>query len=145
MSKVLKEAILFLKEKEGSTLDKLLRFDFIELSGRRTVGKVIVEEGKLQPFGLMHGGLSLVLIESLASVGAWLRLIEDGDYQTLHEVPGVVGLEINASHLRGVKYGEEILGVSEPVRVGRRHQVWEGKVYKGEELVSVGRVTLVVK
>ena len=73
-----------------------------------------------QPFGLLHGGASVLLAETLASLGGQLCLESDGGQQ-------VVGLEINANHLRAVTEGE-VTGTARPVHIGRTTQVWDIRI-----------------
>ena len=86
-------------------------------------GTMPVNEKTKQPYGLLHGGASLALAESLASIGAGLY-IDITKYK-------VVGQEINANHLRGVTEGL-VTGIARPIFLGRRSQVWEIKIYKSE-------------
>lgn len=96
-----------------------------------------VDENTIQPFGLLHGGASVALAETLASVGAWLNL--DNDNQT------AVGIEINANHMRAVKKGDEVSGVATPIHKGRSIQVWETKITNSRnQLVCSSRCTLAV-
>ena len=88
-----------------------------------------------QPFGVLHGGVSVLLAESAASIGA-----------TINCPPGshAVGIEINGSHLRPVADGD-IRATATPVRVGRRIQVWDIEVIDGAgRLVNRSRCTLAV-
>src|SRR5471030_2998335 len=79
-----------------------------------------------QPFGLLHGGASVVLAESLGSVAGYL-CTTGGDR--------VVGLDITANHLRAVKEGD-VRGVCRPLRIGRGHQVWEIHIYDRKNHLS---------
>jgi len=90
-----------------------------------------------QPMGILHGGASVVLAESLGSI-AGLLCIENPKKQS------VVGLEINANHLKSVKKGL-VTGRVTPIRVGRKIQVWN-IVIKDEEQrdICVSRITLAV-
>lgn len=89
-----------------------------------------------QPLGLLHGGASVALAETVASIGGWMLVSEEGK--------AVVGLEINANHLRSVTSGE-VRAVGQPLHVGRTSQVWEIKIYDEEKrLVCVSRCTLAV-
>lgn len=74
-----------------------------------------VDSRTRQPFGLLHGGASVVLAETLGSVAGWL--CTEGEQQ-------VVGLEVNANHVRSARDGE-VRGVCRALHVGRRHQVWQ--------------------
>ncbi len=96
-----------------------------------------VNENSVQPFGLLHGGASVSLAETLASVGAWLNIEDDGKT--------AVGVEINANHMRAVKKGGTVQGVACPVHSGREIQVWETKIFNQQEkLVCVSRCTLAI-
>lgn len=96
-----------------------------------------VNENSIQPFGFLHGGASVSLAETLASIGAWLS-IED-------ESKTAMGVEINANHIRSVKKGGVVNGIAKPVQKGQRIQVWEVKIFnEGEKLVCVSRCTLAI-
>jgi 1,4-dihydroxy-2-naphthoyl-CoA hydrolase len=96
-----------------------------------------VSKHTIQPFGLLHGGASVALAETLASIGAWLNISEDGK--------SAVGVEINANHIRPVKKGGEVEGITTPLHRGRQIQVWETRIYTpANKLVSVSRCTLAV-
>lgn len=96
-----------------------------------------VDENTIQPFGLLHGGASVALAETLASIGAWLNIKEEGKT--------AVGVEINANHMRAVKKGGQVAGVAKPLHRGRQTQVWETKIFnQDEKLVCVSRCTLAV-
>lgn len=89
-----------------------------------------------QPFGLLHGGASVVLAESLGSLAGFLCL---EDTQKV-----VVGQEINANHIRGVKSGV-VTGRAKPVHIGRQSQVWSIEIRnKEDKLVAISRLTLAV-
>ncbi len=95
-----------------------------------------VNKNSIQPFGLLHGGASVSLAETLASVGAWLNIKEEKT---------AVGVEINANHIRSVQKGEMVNGTATPVHRGRQTQVWETKIYnQDEKLVCVSRCTLAI-
>src|SRR5581483_9119560 len=93
---------------------ELLGIEILEASAERVVMRVAVDWKVHQPYGLLHGGVSALLAESAASFGA-----------ALAAGPGrsVVGTEINASHLRGLRDGH-LSAVATPLRVGRTVQVW---------------------
>src|SRR5487761_2406844 len=89
-----------------------------------------------QPFGLLHGGASAALAETLGSTGGMLVL--DSAQQI------VVGLEINANHLRGVKSGT-VTGTARALHLGRSTQVWEIRIEDEQQrLVCISRLTLAV-
>ena len=99
---------------EGSAVSHL-GIEFSEIGDDFIRARVPVDKRTLQPYGLLHGGVSVVLAETLGSMGA-----------SMAAAPGhqVVGLDINANHLRGVKSGW-VIGTARAVHVGRTTQVWQ--------------------
>lgn len=96
-----------------------------------------VDERTVQPFGLLHGGASVVLAETLASTGAWLNIDQKG--------MTAVGIEINANHLRPVKKGGSVKATAIPIQRGRRIHVWETKICTpNDKLVCISRCTLAI-
>jgi 1,4-dihydroxy-2-naphthoyl-CoA hydrolase len=88
-----------------------------------------------QPYGLLHGGASALLAETLGSSAGGLSAPEGH---------GVVGIEINANHLRGVRAGL-VTGTARPLHVGRSTQVWEIRIEDAAgKLVCISRLTLAV-
>lgn len=88
-----------------------------------------------QPYGLLHGGASVLLAETLGSTAGML---------CVGEGKGVVGIEINANHLRGVRSGT-VTGTVRPVHVGRSTQVWDIRIEDDAgRLVCVSRLTVAV-
>jgi 1,4-dihydroxy-2-naphthoyl-CoA hydrolase len=110
----------------------------IELTGLgadHLVGRMPVDERTRQPFGILHGGASVLLAETLVSCAA-----------TFVVRPGYacVGMEINANHLRPVTSGW-VTGTARPVSLGRRTQVWEVRIVDHDDrLVCVSRCTMAV-
>ena len=94
-----------------------------------------VDERTRQPYGLLHGGASVVLAETVASVGATMALPEG---------KVAVGLEINANHVRAVRSGT-VTGTARAVHVGRSTQLWEIRIEDEQgRLVCISRLTLAV-
>lgn len=88
-----------------------------------------------QPYGLLHGGASVLLAETLGSTAGGLCAPEG---------KGVVGIEINANHVRGVREGT-VTGTARPLHVGASTQVWEIRIEdEAEKLVCISRLTLAV-
>src|SRR5690606_14581100 len=88
-----------------------------------------------QPYGLLHGGASVLLAETLGSTAGML-CVDEGK--------GVVGIEINANHLRGVRQGQ-VTGTVRPVHVGRSTQVWDIRIEDAAgRLACVSRLTVAV-
>lgn len=96
-----------------------------------------VDERTIQYYGQLHGGASVALAESLASLGALVHVDPE------HEM--VVGLEINANHVRGVKTGARVTAEAKPLHLGRKTQVWNIEIKNGDDkLVCVSRCTIAV-
>lgn len=117
----------------GHTLE--IKFEHIGID--RVVATMPVNEKTVQPFRVLHGGASVVLAETLASLGAWFSLDEKNKT--------AVGVEINANHIRSVKEGGMVRGISTPVKKGSRIQIWETRIEdENGKLVCVSRCTLAV-
>lgn len=100
-------------------------------------GTMPVDERTRQPFGLLHGGASVALAETLGSLGAWLCL-DDPDTQA------AVGLEINANHVRGKREGL-VTGTARPEHLGRSTQLWSIRIEDEDgRLVCLSRLTIAV-
>ena len=119
-----------------NTLVKHLGITFSEMSGQKVVAQMPVEARVHQPFGILHGGASVALAESVASVGAYLNVKERGML--------AVGLEINANHLRSVTSGI-VTATGTPIFQGRTTEVWQIEI-KDErgKLVCLSRCTLAI-
>jgi 1,4-dihydroxy-2-naphthoyl-CoA hydrolase len=88
-----------------------------------------------QPYGLLHGGASVALAETIGSIGAHLAAPAGSQ---------VVGLEINANHLRGVREGR-VTGTAKPLHIGRTTQVWDIRIVDADgQPVCVARLTMAV-
>jgi len=99
-------------------------------------GKMPVDERTKQPFGCLHGGASLSLAETLASIGAMQAV----DSENLF----CVGLEINANHIKTVHEGY-VYGKAEAVHLGKKTQVWSVRIVNdSDQLVCISRLTLAV-
>lgn len=120
-----------------NTIASHLGIEFIEIGADYMVAKMPVDHRTHQPFGILHGGASVVLAETLGSFASYLCLKEPEKQQA-------VGLEINANHIRSVKSGY-VYGRVTPVHIGRSTQVWEIKITNEEnKLVCVSRLTVAV-
>jgi uncharacterized protein (TIGR00369 family) len=121
----------------GKHMGDALGIEFTSFKKQEVKATMPVNENNVQPFGLLHGGASVSLAETLASVGGWLNITE--------ESKTAVGVEINANHLRSVKKGEHVSGIASPMHIGRQTQVWVTKIYNpNDKLVCVSRCTLAV-
>ena len=119
---------------ERPSLDHTLGIEYEELTAGRVVATMPVESRVHQPLGYLHGGASVVLAESAASMGANASAMAEGKV--------AFGLEINANHLRPKKEGT-LRAVAEPLHKGRTTHVWEVRIYdEREHLVCAARCTL---
>ena len=117
-------------------LADVLGINVIELTPTRVVATMPVDERTRQPFGILHGGASVALAETVASLGAIMNV--DIEKST------AVGLEINANHLRAKREGM-IQATATPFHVGRSTQVWDIRIVDEDERpVCVSRCTLAV-
>jgi 1,4-dihydroxy-2-naphthoyl-CoA hydrolase len=118
-----------------NTIGEHLGMEITEIGDDFVRGRLPVDRRTHQPYGLLHGGASVVLAESLGSIGAGLVVGGSG---------AVVGIEINANHLRGVRAGW-VTGTARPLHTGRTTQVWEIRIENDEgALVCISRLTLAV-
>ena len=125
-----------LKDVINSTLVTALGIEITKFEKDCVKGRMPVDERTKQPFGLLHGGASVALAETLGSMGGGKNIDLDNH--------AVVGIEINASHLKSGKSGW-VLGKAEPVRIGKKIQVWEIVITdETKNLVCKSRLTLAV-
>ena len=112
-----------------------LGIEITEMGDDFVRGRVPVDHRTKQPFGLLHGGVSVVLAESLGSIGA---------YYASPEGHNAVGLDINANHLRSAKSGW-VTGTARPVHLGRTTHVWQIEMVNEEgELTCISRLTMAI-
>ena len=117
------------------TASSHLGIEFVEVGDDFIVGRVPVDDRTHQPFGLLHGGVSVVLAETLGSCGAAYSS------PVGHQA---VGLDINANHLRGVKSGW-VIGTARPIHRGRTTQVWQIDLRnEAGEMVCTSRLTVAI-
>ena len=114
----------------------VLGIEVVELGAERVVCTMPVDRRTHQPFGLLHGGASVALAETVASLGAWMNV--DRERQA------AVGIEINANHLRSMRSGT-VRAVGTPVHRGRTTHVWANEIRdEAERLVCLSRCTLAI-
>lgn len=119
-----------------ATLSDSLGMEVIECSEGRLVATMPVDNRTHQVVGLLHGGASVALAETIASLGGYYLVAPEG--------LAVVGQEINANHLRAVTRGK-VRGVGEIIFRGKRSQVWGISIFDGaDRLICVSRCTLAV-
>lgn len=119
-----------------NTMGEHLGMVFTEVGADYLKATMPVDHRTKQPYGLLHGGASVALAETLGSVGA--ALVVD------HAKFICVGQEINANHLRSVRDGL-VTGIAKPIHIGASSQVWETRIYdEREKLVCISRLTVAV-
>lgn len=119
-----------------NTVLEVLGCEIQELDKDRVVITMPISNASRQPFGLLHGGVSVVLSESCASVGTWLNI----DQQT----QAAVGIEINANHVRAKRDGI-VTATATPVHKGRTTMVWETRITdERERLICISRCTVAI-
>ncbi|MCM3588463.1 hotdog fold thioesterase [Mesobacillus maritimus] len=121
---------------EQQTLLETLGIEIIDVQKGKIVATMPVDGRTRQPFGLLHGGASVALAETVASMGAY----ELVDKQT----QAVVGLEINANHVRSKREGV-VTATGTVLHQGRKTMVWDIKITDEEgKLISISRCTIAV-
>lgn len=119
----------------AGTAMEVLGIRFTDIGPDYVRGTMPVDPRTHQPYGLLHGGASVLLAETLGSSAGGLCVPEG---------KGVVGIEINANHVRGVREGV-VTGTARPIHVGGSTQVWEIRIEDEQgRLVCISRLTLAV-
>ena len=119
---------------DRESLDKTLGIDYEELSADRVVATMPVGPRVHQPLGYLHGGASVALAESVASIGANMTAMPEGK--------AAFGLEINANHVRPKQDGR-LRATAEPLHKGRTTHVWQVRIEDEEgRLICAARCTL---
>ena len=128
-------SIEILRASHVGTAVARLGIEFLEVGDNFIRGRVAVDARTRQPYGLLHGGVSVVLAETLGSCGAVYALPEGFR---------CVGLDINANHLKGATSGW-VTGSTQPVHIGRSTQVWQIELRNDDgALTCVSRITMAV-
>ena len=108
---------------------------FIGVTDDSIQASMPVDSRTKQPYGILHGGASVVLAETLASVAANYTIDRSKNYS--------VGLDVNANHIRSVRSGI-VVGTATAIHIGRSTQVWEVRILAGERLASIHRITMAI-
>ncbi len=120
----------------ANTLAQHLGIMFTHIGDDYLEGTMPVDHRTHQPMGLLHGGASVALAETLGSVAAHLCVDSTREF--------CVGLEINANHIRGITSGV-VKGTARPIHVGKKTQVWEIRISnESGDLICVSRITVAV-
>ncbi len=118
------------------TLVAHLGIEIVEVGEDYIKSKMPVDHRTRQPMGLLHGGASVVLSESVGSIASWLV--------TADQTKNIVGIEVNANHLKSAKSGF-VFGITKPIRIGRTLHVWNTEIYDADDnLLCVSRLTVMV-
>lgn len=119
-----------------STMAERIGIEFTAIGTDYLEAKMPVDERTQQPFGLLHGGASVALAETMGSMAAAFCVDTSRQF--------CVGLEINANHIRGVRQGF-VKGITKPVHIGKKTQVWEIRILnETDDLVCISRITMAV-
>ncbi len=125
-----------LNKLSANTLVTHLGIVFTEIGSDHLTATMPVDSRTIQPMGLLHGGASVSLAETLGSVAATCCIDNAVQY--------CVGLEINANHIKSIKSGL-VIGTTRPIHVGRKTQIWEIRIVsEAKELICISRITMAV-
>jgi 1,4-dihydroxy-2-naphthoyl-CoA hydrolase len=117
-------------------LPKHIGIEFTEIGPDYLRGRMPVDDRTRQPYGILHGGASVALAETLGSYAAGL-VIDNSRFRC-------VGQEINANHVRAISDGY-VIGTARPLHLGRRSHVWEIRITdECERLVCISRLTMYI-
>ena len=120
------------------SMAEFLGITFVEIGDDYLVATMPANEKTVQPFRILHGGANVVLAETMGSYASTLCIPDPGQ-QT------VVGLEVNANHLKSVREGGTVTGTCKPIRIGRQIHVWQIEIRdeKGD-LSCISRLTVAI-
>ena len=126
-------SVTLLSENHHDTAPAHLGMEFLEVGGDFIRARVPVDHRTRQPHGILHGGVSVVLAETLGSCGA---------HYSCPEGFRAVGLDINANHIKAASSGW-VTGITRAVHIGRSTQVWQIEMHNDAgELTCVSRITM---
>ena len=131
-----KEKLQRINDSIQNTMTSTIGIEITDIGDDFICGKMPVDERTTQPFGLLHGGASVALAETLGSIGGGIKVYSNNET--------VVGIEINANHLKSVRDGW-VYGKATPIRIGKKIQVWNIEITnEDDDLICVSRLTLAV-
>jgi 1,4-dihydroxy-2-naphthoyl-CoA hydrolase len=131
-----KEYLERLRANATKNLATTLGIEIKELTPQRVVATMPVDDRTRQPFGILHGGASVALAETVASLGGTMNVDLEANV--------VVGVEINANHIKAKRDGM-VTGTATPIHIGRSTQVWQVQIVDEQDrTVCVSRCTLAV-
>jgi len=135
--RIFKEGITleFLNKWSENTLAQHLGIEFTGIGDDYLEARMPVDNRTRQPLGLLHGGASVALAETLGSVAATL---------CVDSTKFCVGLDINANHVKGIREGF-VSGITKPIHIGKQTHVWEIRLTNDAgELICISRITMAV-
>ncbi len=119
-----------------NTMAERIGIEITEVGDDYLKGRMPVDSRTVQTYGILHGGASAALAETLGSIAGVLAIDPEKEY--------CVGMEINANHIRSVRNGW-VYGKAAPIHIGRKTQVWEIRIEdENRNLVCISRLTLAV-
>jgi len=119
-----------------NTMLQHIGIQFTKVGDGTIEARMPVDHRTHQPFGILHGGASVALAETLGSVAAMCCLDSSLQY--------CVGLDINANHIKSIREGF-VIGVVKPIHIGKKTHVWEIKITtEKDELVCISRITMAI-
>jgi 1,4-dihydroxy-2-naphthoyl-CoA hydrolase len=128
----------FINSMLKNTSVEVLGIIITEIGDDFLVGRMPVDHRTIQPHGILHGGATVHLAETLGSVASTMCI--DNPLTTQP-----VGVEINANHLKTVHKGDTVEGIVRPIRIGKRMHIWEIKVYNGQKiLICISRFSVMI-
>ena len=120
----------------NGTIMEALGIEIVQADADKVICTMPVNERTRQPFGVLHGGASVVLAETAASIGTFVQIEQE------HEI--AVGMEINANHLKSVKEGT-VTAIATPIHKGRTSMVWDIRISDDQgRLICISRCTMAI-
>ena len=125
-----------LTERAKDSMSSYLGIEFVEIGDDYLVATMPIDHRTKQPMGIMHGGASCVLAETIGSMAAQFCVDRKTHY--------CVGLDLNTNHIRSIREGE-VTGIAAPFHLGRSTQVWSIEIKNDAgQLISISRLTMAV-
>ena len=131
-----KEKLQRINDSIQNTMTSTIGIEITDIEDDIICGKMPVDERTIQPFGLLHGGASAALAETLGSIAGGIKVYPNNET--------VVGIEINANHLKSARDGW-VYGKATPIRIGKKIQVWNIEINNdSNDIICVSRLPLAV-
>ena len=125
-----------LQDFSKNTMVEHLGIEFIEVGDEFITAKMPVDHRTIQPMGLLHGGASIALAETLGSIAS-AAIVDSSKYSCF-------GLEINANHVKSAKDGY-VTGKATPIHIGKKTHVWDVRITnENQQLICVSRLTVAI-